>query len=136
MAGESLHEERSILGAEILDRHRAISTLMEELEAIDWYDQRIQASENAQLRAVLLHNRNDETEHASMLLEWVRRHDPAFNQQMTKFLFTKGPIENVGAASAASPTAGATGPATNSLGIGSLRATICVPSGGMPPEAA
>jgi len=136
MAGETLHEERGILSPEILDRHRALSTLMEELEAIDWYDQRIQASENAQLRAVLLHNRNDETEHASMLLEWVRRHDPVFNQQMTKFLFTKGPIENVGAASAPGAAAGATDPATNSLGIGSLRATIGGPAGGTPPRAA
>jgi hypothetical protein len=67
MAGESLHEERAILRPDILDRHRAISTLMEELEAIDWYDQRIQASENEELRATLLHNRNDETEHAAML---------------------------------------------------------------------
>jgi ferritin-like protein len=133
MAGETLHEERSILSPEILDRHRALSTLMEELEAIDWYDQRIQASENPQLRAVLLHNRNDETEHASMLLEWVRRHDPAFNQQMTKFLFTKGPIEAVGTGSAGSPAAAV--PATNSLGIGSLRAPIGA-SRGTPPEAA
>jgi ferritin-like protein len=125
MAGESLHEDRDILGAEILDRHRAISTLMEELEAIDWYDQRIQASANEQLRAVLLHNRNDETEHASMLLEWLRRHDPALDQQMTKFLFTKGPIAPAGTASearAAAPKA-----TSNSLGIGSLRAPLGAP---------
>src|SRR5512135_810785 len=60
MAGETLHEEREILGPEILDRHRAISTIMEELEAIDWYDQRIKASSNAELQAVLAHNRNEE----------------------------------------------------------------------------
>jgi hypothetical protein len=126
MAGESLHEERTILGPEILDRHRAISTLMEELEAIDWYDQRIQASENQELRATLLHNRNDETEHASMLLEWLRRHDAAFDQQMRKYLFTTGPIREAGAAATAGQTAavGAADPATNSLAIGSLRATI------------
>ncbi len=75
MAGETLHEERWELGPEILDRHRAISTIMEELEAIDWYDQRIKASTNAELQAVLAHNRNEEKEHASMLLEWLRRHD-------------------------------------------------------------
>lgn len=94
MAGEALHEERTILGAEILDRHRAISTLMEELEAIDWYDQQIQASADDELRATLLHNRNDETEHASMLLEWLRRHDAVFDQQLTKYLFTTGPLRD------------------------------------------
>ena len=146
MAGESLHEDRTVLGPDILDRHRAISTLMEELEAIDWYDQRIQASENQELRAVLLHNRNDETEHASMLLEWLRRHDAAFDQQMTKYLFTSGPIREAGATAtasragavnaaapatnspttntAATNTAATNSAATNSLGIGSLRAAI------------
>ena len=75
MAGEALHEDRETLGPDILDRHRAISTIMEELEAIDWYDQRIKASGNAELQAVLRHNRNEEKEHCSMLLEWLRRHD-------------------------------------------------------------
>ena len=75
MAGGALREDRTILGSEILDRHRAISPQTEELEAVDWCDQRIQASENEELRAALLHNRNDETEHASILLEWLRRHD-------------------------------------------------------------
>jgi len=76
MAGETLHEEREALSPEILDRHRAISTIMEELEAIDWYDQRIKASTDPELQSVLAHNRNEEKEHASMLLEWLRRHDP------------------------------------------------------------
>jgi ferritin-like protein len=101
MSSESLHEERSILGSEILDRHRAIVTLMEELEAIDWYDQRIKACDNQELRAILSHNRNEETEHASMLLEWLRRHDAALDQQLKKYLFTDGPIRDTGAAPAA-----------------------------------
>ena len=125
MAGETLHEDRAILGPEVLDRHRAISTLMEELEAIDWYDQRIQASENQELQATLLHNRNDETEHASMLLEWLRRHDAGFDQQLTKYLFADGPILQSGAAPAASPPApvGTANLATaNGIAIGSLRA--------------
>jgi hypothetical protein len=75
MAGETLHEEREIVGPEVLDRHRAISTIMEELEAIDWYDQRIKAATDPELQAVLAHNRNEEKEHASMLLEWLRRND-------------------------------------------------------------
>jgi len=98
MAGE-LHEDRSILGPELLDKHRAISTLMEELEAIDWYDQRIQACSDHELRAILTHNRDEETEHASMLLEWLRRHDASFDLQLKKYLFTEGPIREAGAAS-------------------------------------
>src|SRR5437899_2478920 len=88
MAGEVLHEDRAQLDPQILDRHRAISTLMEELEAIDWYDQRIKASTNAELQAVLQHNRNEEKEHASMLLEWLRRHDEEFTTHLRTYLFT------------------------------------------------
>jgi len=71
--------------------------LMEELEAIDWYDQRIQAGSDQELRAILIHNRNEETEHASMLLEWLRRHDASFDLQLKKYLFTEGPIREPGA---------------------------------------
>src|ERR1700760_2669517 len=107
MAGETLHEEREILGPEILDRHRAISTFMEELEAIDWYDQRIKASSNAELQSVLAHNRNEEKEHASMLLEWLRRHDPEFDAHLRTYLFSQGPIREVKQDSAgAGPQAG------------------------------
>jgi len=115
MAGEVLHEEREKLGPEILDRHRAISTIMEELEAIDWYDQRIKASSNAELQAVLLHNRNEEKEHASMLLEWLRRHDDEFNTHLKTFLFSQGPIREVTAA------ADRTVDGDGSLAIGSLK---------------
>ncbi len=92
MAGESLHEDRAVLTPEILDRHRAISSLMEELEAIDWYDQRIQASADAQLRAILTNNRDEEKEHASMVLEWLRRADPAFDKNLREYLFQDGSI--------------------------------------------
>lgn len=129
MSSELLHEDRSILGPDILDRHRAISTLMEELQAIDWYDQRIKACDNLELRAILSHNRNEEVEHASMLLEWLRRHDAAFDQQLKKYLFTHGPIRDTGAAPAAtqSGAVGTANPATtdtttDSLAIGGLRA--------------
>ena len=113
MAGEALHEDREKLGPEILDRHRAISTIMEELEAIDWYDQRIKASSNSELQSVLLHNRNEEKEHASMLLEWLRRHDAELDTHLRNFLFTTGPIHEKPAASSSEPDAG--------LAIGSLR---------------
>jgi len=87
MAGETLHEEREALTPEILDRHRAISTIMEELEAIDWYDQRIKASTDPELQSVLAHNRNEEKEHASMLLEWLRRHDPELDAHLRTYLY-------------------------------------------------
>jgi uncharacterized protein len=115
MAGEALHEEREKLGPDILDRHRAISTIMEELEAIDWYDQRIKGSSDAELQAVLLHNRNEEKEHASMLLEWLRRHDDEFSAHLKTYLFSQGPIREV--KTAAQGTAGAAG----GLSIGSLK---------------
>jgi ferritin-like protein len=120
MAGETLHEDANILGPAILDRHRAISSLMEELEAVDWYDQRIKASNDEQLKAILTNNRDEEKEHASMVLEWLRRHDPAFDKQLRTYLFTKGPIHDVGANAPAGQPAAAGG--DGSLGIGSLRA--------------
>lgn len=128
MAGETLHEERGVLSQEILDRHRALSTIMEELEAIDWYDQRIAASSNAELRAVLTHNRDEEKEHASMLLEWVRRHDPAFDRHMRAQIFNTGAIRETEVIeedrAAANQTGGSLGDESlgdGSLGIGSLR---------------
>jgi ferritin-like protein len=114
MAGETLHEERSALDAEILDRHRAISTFMEELEAIDWYDQRIKAATCPELQAVLAHNRNEEKEHASMLLEWLRRNDAEFDTHLRTYLFSQGPIREV------KPGNGAQA-ATGGLSIGSLK---------------
>jgi len=120
MAGEALHEEREELGPEILDRHRAISTIMEELEAIDWYDQRIKASSNTELQSVLAHNRNEEKEHASMLLEWLRRHDSEFDTHLRTFLFSQGPIRDV-ASSGSGGGGGGASAGDGSLGIGSLR---------------
>ncbi len=122
MAGEVLHEDAAILGPEIRDRHRAISTVMEELEAIDWYDQRIKASANEQLRAVLSHNRDEEKEHASMILEWIRRHDPGFDKYMRRFLFTSDPIREIADAAEGDAGAPAAKAGDGSLGIGSLRA--------------
>jgi uncharacterized protein len=114
MAGETLHEERDALGPEILDRHRALSTIMEELEAIDWYDQRIKASADPELQAVLAHNRNEEKEHASMLLEWLRRNDAEFETHLRTYLFSQGPIREV-------KTGGGGTAAGGGLSIGSLR---------------
>ena len=80
------------LSQEALQIHRALASLQEELEAIDYYHQRVDVSEDASLKAVLTHNRDDEMEHASMLLEWLRRGMPEFDLQLRKFLFSTGPL--------------------------------------------
>src|SRR5437879_4689774 len=72
--------------------HRAITSLMEELEAVDWYQQRVDATTDDALRTILAHNRDEEKEHASMVLEWIRRHDPVFDTNLRKYLFTAEPI--------------------------------------------
>lgn len=115
MAGEMLHEDRTALTPEVIDRHRAIATLMEELEAVDWYDQRISASTDEELRGILEHNRDEEKEHASMLLEWLRRRDAVLERNLRTYLFSQGPIRERGAAAGKAASNG-------SLGVGSLRA--------------
>jgi uncharacterized protein len=89
---QGLHEPLETLRSETVDMHRAVVSVMEELEAIDWYSQRVDATQDSELRAILQHNRDDEKEHAAMLLEWIRRHDAAFEQQLRTFLFREGPI--------------------------------------------
>ncbi len=115
------HENETLLTAETKDRHRALASLQEELEAIDWYDQRVDAAGDPELKAILAHNRDEEREHAMMVLEWLRRNAPGFEQQMRTYLFKEGPILGIETAAAngaeAAPTAGGGG----SLGIGSLR---------------
>jgi ferritin-like protein len=92
MASEGLHEELSDLSQETRDMHRAIVSLMEELEAVDWYNQRADAAQDDELRAILVHNRDEEKEHASMLLEWIRRRDRAFDGELRDYLFKDEPI--------------------------------------------
>lgn len=92
MASEGYHEPIEELSAETRDMHRAIVSLMEELEAVDWYNQRVDACRNPELKAILAHNRDEEKEHASMVLEWIRRHDPRFDHELKDYLFTKKTI--------------------------------------------
>ena len=89
MANEGFHEPVELLAPETKDMHRAITSLMEELEAVDWYNQRVDACKDADLKALLIHNRDEEKEHASMVMEWIRRNDTAFSGFMQVFLFTK-----------------------------------------------
>jgi len=92
MASEGYHEALDRLSADTMDMHRAIMSLMEELEAADWYNQRIDAAVDEELKQILVHNRDEEKEHAVMLLEWIRRHDPKMDEELRKRLFKDGPI--------------------------------------------
>ncbi|MGM0482137.1 MAG: encapsulin-associated ferritin-like protein [Pseudomonadota bacterium] len=88
MANEGYHEPYELLSDETRDMHRAIISLMEELEAMDWYNQRIDVCKDDELKAVLIHNRDEEKEHAAMTLEWIRRKDNVFNDELKDYLFT------------------------------------------------
>lgn len=92
MSSTAFHERFEDLSGETRDMHRAIVSLMEELEAVDWYNQRQDACSDEALKAILVHNRDEEKEHASMLLEWIRRNDPTFSIQLKEYLFTNKPI--------------------------------------------
>jgi ferritin-like protein len=92
MAAEGFHESIQDLTPSTRDMHRAIRSLMEELEAIDWYQQRVDAAQDSELKAILAHNRDEEKEHAAMVLEWIRRQDSIFDEQLRKYLFTSVPI--------------------------------------------
>ena len=88
----TFHEVEERLAPATRDLHRAIVSLMEELEAVDWYQQRMDATQDVELRDILRHNRDEEKEHAAMVLEWIRRHDTAFDAKLRTYLFTEGPI--------------------------------------------
>lgn len=98
------------LSNEALNIHRALASLQEELEAIDYYHQRADVSDDESLKAILIHNRDDEMEHATMLLEWLRRALPGFDIQMRKFLFTSDAITSL--------AGGGEPPAANGRGLG------------------
>jgi ferritin-like protein len=92
MSNEGYHEPINELSDETRDIHRAIVSLMEELEAVDWYNQRVDACKDDELRGILAHNRDEEVEHAAMALEWLRRKLPVFDNELREFLFTDKPI--------------------------------------------
>lgn len=131
MSSESLHEPRELLSDAVLDRHRAIVSLMEELEAVDWYDQRAAVCTDPELREILEHNRDEEKEHAAMVIEWLRRHDPTFDEELRTYLFTEGSILEAEEAATsgssdaddAAPSNGPTGSGNSdgSLRLGELR---------------
>lgn len=92
MANEGYHEPIEELSDETRDMHRAIVSLMEELEAVDWYNQRVDACKDAELKAILAHNRDEEKEHAAMVLEWIRRRDSVLDDELRDYLFSEGEI--------------------------------------------
>jgi ferritin-like protein len=126
MASEGLHEPQELVQEATIDRHRAIVSIREEFEAVDWYDQRVDATADSELAAVLAHNRDEEKEHASMTLEWLRRNDPVLDRHLRTYLFTTEPvteIETEAEASGGEPGSGmgSGGAGSGSLGIGSLK---------------
>ena len=125
MSSETLHEDPSKLSPATVDMHRAIVSLMEELEAVDWYNQRQEAAADPELKEILAHNRDEEKEHAMMVLEWIRRRDAKFDDMIGTYINSSGNIIQVEEAETAADAAGGgpDGGGTNdgSLGIGSLR---------------
>jgi uncharacterized protein len=119
-ASNSLHERAEILGEGAVDLHRALVSVQEELEAVDWYNQRSIATDDADLAAILAHHRDEEKEHAVMLLEWIRRRDPKFDEHMRTYLFSQEPITAV-EREAEHADGVAAAPGTGSLQLGSLR---------------
>jgi ferritin-like protein len=119
-----LHEPIDQLSPDSIDRHRAIASIQEELEAVDWYDQRAAATDDETLAAVLAHNRDEEKEHAAMTIEWLRRHDPVFDAHLRTYLFTTEPVTEI-EKDAAGGTDGSTGAPEGStegcLDIGGLK---------------
>jgi ferritin-like protein len=112
------------LSPEAQEVHRALASLIEELEAVDWYNQRADVTQDEPLKAILLHNRNEEIEHASMALEWLRRRIPNFDEELHTYLFTSAPITEVEESAAGGGEAGGAGGkpggSSGSLGIGNM----------------
>lgn len=123
MGSENLHEPYDLLPAPVREMHRALWSLIEELEAIDWYAERAAVTGDAELRAVLLHNREEEIEHAMMNLEWIRRNDPLFDEKMRTYLFKTAPITEIEQSAEHGSPGGEARPSgpSGGLGIGSLR---------------
>jgi ferritin-like protein len=130
MAGSSasLHEDPERLSETVVDRHRALVSIMEELEAVDWYDQRAHATTDGSLREILAHNRDEEKEHAAMTLEWLRRHDTKLDEHLRTYLFTEADVLSIEQVAEHGGEAGDSARDSlvgdSSLGLGSLKAVI------------
>jgi ferritin-like protein len=116
-----LHEPEGKLSPDTIDRHRALTSIQEELEAVDWYAQRVDATSDPELAAVLAHNRDEEKEHAAMTLEWLRRRDSALDGHLRTYLFTSGSIVGLETEAESGDDDGSDSDSSGSLGIGSLK---------------
>jgi hypothetical protein len=144
MSSEGWHEPYEQLTPATRDLHRAITTLIEELQAIDWYQQRADVCADDALRAVLVHNKNEEIEHAMMTLEWIRRTSADFDRNVRTYLLQEGPITEIeeaekseksgNAERAAGGGGGSDGATMPSLGVGSLRSATSPASRAQPTE--
>lgn len=114
------HEPTSDLSNATREIHRAISTLVEELEAVDWYHQRVDVTGDESLKAILAHNRDEEIEHAAMALEWLRRQMPEFDEELRTYLFTTAPITEIEDAETHSDSTASSAGSGDGLGIGKL----------------
>lgn len=114
----SYHEPVEMISEQARNCTRAINSLKEELEAVDWYNQRVEASEDESLKAILAHNRDEEIEHACMLLEWLRRNMGGWDEELRTYLFTAGDITALeeGEEAAASKSS-----SDSSLGVGKIK---------------
>lgn len=121
MSSEGYHESADLVSEHTKNLHRAIVSLMEELEAIDWYQQRADACSDDELRAVLVHNKNEEVEHAMMTLEWLRRKDPVFAANIGTYVNSSGAITQVEAHETGRSASESGKTTLFSLGIGSLK---------------
>lgn len=86
------HEPVELMDEKALDLTRALTSLKEEIEAVDWYNQRMAATKDDVLRAILKHNRDEEIEHAAMTIEWLRRNMDTWDEELRTYLFTEGDI--------------------------------------------
>ena len=121
MSSESLHAPRERLSRHTLRLHHAIVSVMEEIEAADWYRQRADDTEDETLKEILLHNMREEMEHASMLLEWIRRNDADFARHMKTYLFTEKPILEIEDEATAAKAAAKPGRPGAGFTVGRLR---------------
>jgi uncharacterized protein len=86
------HEPAEELSQQARNFSRALQSLKEEVEAIDWYHQRMETTDDQDLADLLAHNRDEEIEHACMTLEWLRRNMPGWDGELKKYLFKEGSI--------------------------------------------
>lgn len=117
----SYYEQASELSAKARDLNRVVDSLREELEAVNYYHQRADVTDDETVAAIMIHNRDEEIEHACMLVEWLRRNMPEFDRELRQYLFTEAPITEVEKEAAGGGGPDTAGEGACSLGIGSLR---------------